>query len=174
VHGDIYHAEIFVDIRKRLPFPDESVDLILSEHLLEHVGVEHATFFLQESHRILKPGGRIRHSTPDLEFYARLYLGQTAGITLEDFWARARHIRPATPPRAVYMNEILRLYGHKFIYDFDFLASLCREAGFVDVQQVPYGISEIPELCGVERHSQVEWFRSQATLLIDARKPLAC
>ena len=173
VHGDIYHGEIYLDARKRLPFPDDSVDLIFSEHFIEHMSVKQLEFFLRESFRILKPGGYIRHSTPDLEFYVKLYLGQTTGVTLDDFWSRARHIRPTTPPHAVYMNEILRMYGHKFICDFDFLASLCLDAGFVDVKRVSYGISEIPELRGLEQHSQVEWFRSQATLLVEACKPLA-
>jgi SAM-dependent methyltransferase len=171
VHGDIFHGEIYLDATKRLPFPDNSVDLVFSEHFIEHIKLREAQFFLRECHRVLRPGGSMRHSTPDLQFYVNLYLGQTPGVTLDHFWARARHIRPVTPPPAVYMNEILRLYGHRFIFDFDYLASLCRDAGFVGVKRVAYGESEIAQFSGLEQHSRVEWFRYQATLVFEATKP---
>jgi SAM-dependent methyltransferase len=50
------------DVSEALPFPDGSVDLVLSRALLEHVdGVPQA---VQNIARVLKPGGRTLHLVP--------------------------------------------------------------------------------------------------------------
>lgn len=42
----------------QLPFPDESFDVVLSNHVIEHVGNEQAQrLHLAELHRVLKPDG---------------------------------------------------------------------------------------------------------------------
>ena len=43
--GDINHGEIYLDALKRLPFNDNCVDLIFSEHFIEHLTVEQSRFF---------------------------------------------------------------------------------------------------------------------------------
>ena len=51
-----------------IPLPDASVDLIASEHLLEHV--QDIEGLLRESHRLLKPGGRFIFTTPNFLSYS--------------------------------------------------------------------------------------------------------
>jgi predicted SAM-dependent methyltransferase len=62
------------DLRKGIPYPDQTFDVVYHSHLLEHFSKEQALIFLKECHRVLKTGGVIRVAVPDLEAIARLYL----------------------------------------------------------------------------------------------------
>lgn len=57
---------------KRLPIEDNVAELVYSSHTIEHVSDEAVQNMLNESYRILKPGGGIRLTTPNawLEFQA--------------------------------------------------------------------------------------------------------
>ena len=48
-----------------LPFPDGSAEAIFHEHLLEHLTLEAAAKLIEESHRVLRPGGVMRIAVPD-------------------------------------------------------------------------------------------------------------
>lgn len=69
IHPDIINIDIFafknIDIVadvESLPFHDASIDMIISESLLEHV--PHPELAIKEITRIIKPGGFIYLSTP--------------------------------------------------------------------------------------------------------------
>ncbi len=72
-HGD--GRRVFTwDLRRGLPFPDGSCDVVYSSHAIEHFERAGAQQFLQECRRILKHRGIIRLVAPDLEGIARAYL----------------------------------------------------------------------------------------------------
>lgn len=56
-----------VDITKRLPYGDGVADVVFIEHCLEHVNGSDAFKFMEEAHRILKPGGILRICVPHLD-----------------------------------------------------------------------------------------------------------
>ncbi len=56
--------EIVWDIREGLPFPDESVDLVWSQHMLEHLTNDEAKELLREIYRVLKIDGTTMHVVP--------------------------------------------------------------------------------------------------------------
>ncbi|MGB3309790.1 MAG: glycosyltransferase [Nodosilinea sp.] len=62
------------DLRKPVPFADETFDAVYHSHLLEHFSRSEAKPFLQECLRVLRPGGVLRVVVPDLEQIAREYL----------------------------------------------------------------------------------------------------
>jgi SAM-dependent methyltransferase len=62
------------DLRRGVPFPDQTFDAAYHSHVLEHLDREDAPGFLQECLRILKPGGILRIVVPDFEALARDYL----------------------------------------------------------------------------------------------------
>lgn len=62
------------NLRKGIPFPDQSVDGVYHSHLLEHLDRDVVPTFLAEIKRVLRPGGVHRVVVPDLEFEARRYL----------------------------------------------------------------------------------------------------
>jgi hypothetical protein len=65
---------IVYDIRKGIPFPDNSFDAVYHSHFLEHLSRKEAALFLKECFRVLKADGIIRVAVPDLEVIARYYL----------------------------------------------------------------------------------------------------
>lgn len=62
------------DLRKGLPFPDNSFDGCYSSHVLEHLTPEEAFRFVAEIFRVLRPGGIVRLVVPDFERMAKDYL----------------------------------------------------------------------------------------------------
>lgn len=62
------------DIRKPLPYPDNSVDVVYCSHVLEHLKQETTEMVLSEIFRIMKPSGIIRVLVPDLEVICKNYL----------------------------------------------------------------------------------------------------
>jgi SAM-dependent methyltransferase len=62
------------DLRKGIPFPDGTFDLVYHSHVLEHFPKQAAVDFLRECHRVLRSEGVIRVAVPDLEQITRLYL----------------------------------------------------------------------------------------------------
>lgn len=49
-----------LDIRNPLPFPDNSISVIFSEHLIEHLSKKDGLELLKECRRVLKPYAPIR------------------------------------------------------------------------------------------------------------------
>jgi SAM-dependent methyltransferase len=78
---DLYPASEEVrqaNIINGVPLADGAADFVYHSHVLEHLCREDARRFLQECHRILKPGGVLRIAVPDLEDAAREYLRNIA------------------------------------------------------------------------------------------------
>jgi len=62
------------DLRRPLPFPDNTFDVVYHSHTLEHFDAEQGLQLMRECHRVLTPRGIIRVVVPDLEQIARSYV----------------------------------------------------------------------------------------------------
>lgn len=60
-------AWVRADANARLPFADGSVDAFVSIEGIEHF--ENPSFFLRECHRVLRPGGTLVLSTPNVDSF---------------------------------------------------------------------------------------------------------
>lgn len=134
-------ADQLFDIVQRMPFEDNSVDFIFSEHFLEHISVEEAKNFLMECVRVLKVGGVIRLSTPDLAILVADYCQKRLDRWCADRWY------PGSP--AQLLNEGMRNWGHQFIYDEPELLSLFNTLHLWAERQT-YHASNYPELRNLE------------------------
>jgi predicted SAM-dependent methyltransferase len=83
-------------------FEPNSIDLLLSEHMLEHLTEDEARVAVAECYRYLKPGGLFRVAVPD------------------GYRRDPAYVREASPP-----ND-----GHKVLYNIDTLSALLQSAGF--------------------------------------------
>lgn len=135
-------ADAHADLRKPLPYNDESVNFIFNEHFIEHITREEGIAFLRECHRVLKRGGVFRVSTPDLRWLVSQYDGGKLDEWNDVGWM------PETSCRL--LNEGMRLWGHQFLYDLPELFRALREAGFSDCYQVRHRESAFSELIGLE------------------------
>lgn len=69
------HASIIQhDLKRALPFANESFHAVYNSHVLEHLPRSDGRFFIKECFRVLLPNGIVRVVVPDLETIAKLYL----------------------------------------------------------------------------------------------------
>jgi predicted SAM-dependent methyltransferase len=142
------------DLTSRLPFASASVDRVYTEHFIEHVSRDQAASVLAGCARILRPGGVLRISTPDLRMLVDEYLAGRTGEWTDQGWS------PATPCQM--LNEGLRLWGHRFVWDETELTNALLDAGFSDVTRVAWRESTHPDLADLESRS------SHGDLIVEA------
>jgi predicted SAM-dependent methyltransferase len=122
---------IDLDATKPYPFADATFDLIFSEHMIEHVTHGNGARMLAECYRVLKPKGRIRITTPDLAFLVRLYINGNDEVSRRYIeWSAASFPGVVAPEAAYVVNNYVRDWGHKFIYDEHTLTRQFENAGF--------------------------------------------
>jgi predicted SAM-dependent methyltransferase len=164
--------KIFLDATKKIRFNNKTFDYIFSEHLIEHLEYDQADEFLRECYRVLKPGGKIRISTPNLVFLINLYKNEkTEDEKKYILWA-TEHLQDCKNPAVFVINNFFRSWGHKFIYDFETLSSMLSQIGFVDVSKLEVNQSFDSALCGLESHGKVigEEFNILESLIIEASR----
>jgi predicted SAM-dependent methyltransferase len=109
-------------------FENNSIDAIYTSHVLEHF---HHTLnnelidTLQEWHRVLKPGGKLYISVPNLQVLCWLYLNP-------NLTAIERHYLM----RIIFGAQTNEYDVHKAGFDFEILAMYLEEAGFEEYEQV--------------------------------------
>ena len=60
--------------RKQLPINDNEVNLIYCSHTIEHIDDSSALFLLKECYRLLKPGGGVRFTMPNINLLYDAFL----------------------------------------------------------------------------------------------------
>ncbi len=78
VSVDAYHpaADIHADAAC-LPYPNESVETIVTSHMVEHLAEDHFLRALREWKRVLIPGGRLEIRCPNIEHYLQKWLASS-------------------------------------------------------------------------------------------------
>lgn len=130
---------LHLDATERFPFEDNLFDYIFSEHMIEHVSFTEGLFMLGECQRILKDKGRIRISTPDLQFLINLYQSNKSDIQNEYIrWSTDKFIKYAPYYDDTFViNNFVREWGHLFIYDEKTLRFSMERAGFKKIISYP-------------------------------------
>jgi predicted SAM-dependent methyltransferase len=167
------HEIVYLDARKPFPLPDDAFDFVFSEHMIEHMTYADGLQCLRECRRVLRPGGRIRIATPSLDRLIRLYDPDLDDLqrryihwALDSFVADADGYLPG-----FVLNNMLRAFGHEFVYDERTLRHALETAGLADIEDWPVGESGDPELVGLERHlHDVAEFNAYETLVLEARR----
>ncbi|HEV8441089.1 MAG TPA: methyltransferase domain-containing protein, partial [Methylomirabilota bacterium] len=60
-----YHVNYVLDARSKLPFKDETFELLYASHILEHIPWYQTDATLKEWTRVLRPGGKLQIWVPD-------------------------------------------------------------------------------------------------------------
>lgn len=146
-----------LDLRKRLPFDDNSVDAIYAGELWEHFEIGDARRLTHECYRVLKTGGVLRVCVPDGVEFWRTYLEK---FDLE--MGKSRQMRDSTELAnhvGMYFRDICTRriwfgslgHVHKWQYDELQLIDLFESAGFSSVGRRRFHESQIEDVASVER-----------------------
>jgi SAM-dependent methyltransferase len=132
-------ADIKADVRE-LPFTENSFDWIEGHHLIEHLEKEDAGKALAECLRVLRPGGRVFLSCPDL-VACTTALANSAGNP--DLWQGFA--------RAIY-GQAGQGMAHRYGYCRASLEAELSTAGFSDVEvKTMIGYRPTPSLLAIAR-----------------------
>ncbi len=163
-----------LDASLPFPLPDNCFRLVYSEHMIEHIPLEAGRGMLRECHRVLRPGGRLRIITPNLESILGLY-GPDPGDLQRRYleWSAGILKGGAWPAEAAYVvNNFMRDWGHQFVYDAAALRRGLEEAGFTDITRPALMESPEPALRGLEHAGRMpEGFLAFESLVFEAVKP---
>lgn len=133
-------------------FKEGCADACFASHVFEHLETDVcAPMFLKQCFRVLKPGGVLRLVVPDLKTLATKYLrGENLRDVLIDETKRYTGLHDTAAARFHYWCAESS-FQHKMTYDFETLKIMLSEAGFVNIKQCPFGVSEHIELRGLDR-----------------------
>jgi predicted SAM-dependent methyltransferase len=120
------HVDYVGDISDLSQFPDQSWDVIYTSHTLEHLGYQKALpRALAGIHRILRPGGKLFATVPDLDVLCRLYLHEDA--TPSDRF----HLM-----RMMFGGQIDQHDFHFVGLNAEFMVSFLSDAGFKELHKL--------------------------------------
>jgi len=148
---------ILWDLRKGVPFNNNTFDVVYHSHLLEHIDKTNAPVFLKECFRVLKPNGIIRIAVPDLQSIINRYNSAVSRLengdmkafsdhrksTYELFDQMVRKETTGTEEQRFALRFIERIVRgnaakvgelHRWMYDEYSLRELLLDVGFENVQ----------------------------------------
>lgn len=145
---------IIADATKKLPFPDSSMSVVYSSHMLEHLDKEQAKLFLSEAYRILIPKtGILRIVVPDIKILVDRYIADGDANALI-----ANTSLTHVTPNGIASKLIYLLNGgreHKWMYDGRSLVHLLARMNFKSPEVVPAGQTFIPNPGGLDLYERV-------------------
>lgn len=121
-------VDVVADVLQGLPFPDHEFDVIVSIHVLPEIPYRQLDAALRELRRILKPGGTLRLSLPDMDKAIRAYLERDV-----DYF----FLIPDEQVQCLSGKMIVQLLWHgvsRSMFTAEFIQELLARNGFVDIR----------------------------------------
>jgi len=129
-----------MDLSNPLPFPDASVSMIFSEHLIEHMPKNKGLRFLKECYRVLRAGGTMRFGWPDFSKHIEAY--NTKDKKYRE--GMLKHMKPGIVGTwDEFFADLLYSWGHRYMYTPELLTEFFKAAGFEKVKIKKYGQSSL-------------------------------
>jgi predicted SAM-dependent methyltransferase len=142
-----------------IPHQENSVEVIYSSHMLEHLDRYQASKFLAEVRRVLRPGGILRLALPDIRKKVDGYLASG------DADAFMEQMLVCVPISRLKM-ALVGPRHHLWMYDAKSLAKLLEQHGFTGIQEMKPGETCIPNPANLNLRE-----REGESLYIEARAP---
>ena len=154
------------NLLKNWPIASDSVQFIAGSHFIEHLDLNDGIRFVEESFRVLKKGGRIRLSCPDMELYARNYVNGERKFFDHPLIREWCAFKAAQTPGQIFIAKAYDSGGaHKWFYDFASLKNILERAGFSEIKKVTRLEGRVPDLEKLEPPA-----RELETLYVEALK----
>ena len=166
VHQDHGASWLNYNLLKPWPIENNSIELIAGSHFIEHLDLNDGIKFLGEAFRVLRPGGTIRLSCPDLEIYANRYVKRDKAFFDHKLIREWCAFKKAETPGEIFIAKAYDSGGsHKWFYDFDSLKHILGSAGFTGIKKCGRLEGVVPDLETIEPPG-----RELETLYVEAVK----
>jgi SAM-dependent methyltransferase len=135
------------DVRRGLPFKDNSVKLMFASHVLEHFTSLESAKLLAEIYRVLEEGGVLRVVVPDLDIHIGKFTTGASNF-FSDFYHMGGHWQgniTDTFLMLFYSDPAFNGGCHKYAYNFENLSYRLEQAGFKGIRRSGYMRSAVPE-----------------------------
>ncbi len=160
-------ADITIDLEKELlPFEDESVDTLVCISAINYFTLKRGFEIIKDVYRVMKQDGIVRFATQDLRVLAQKYLDRD-----EEFFFQKLENGEDRFPGITFADKFSHwFYGFetggkscKYVYDYETISLLFKEAGFEIIEEKKYLESEISEIKLIDNRPEQMFF-------IEARK----
>lgn len=123
---DLPQVDLVFDIRQRFPIDDGVIAEIFSAATLEHFRERDNLHILREFFRILRHGGTLHISTPDLEAIAKGILdGEDLSVINQHLFGK-------------YKGDTTEDYDlHRWMYPAPKMMEVLKDIGLTDIEQIP-------------------------------------
>jgi predicted SAM-dependent methyltransferase len=125
------HTHFTADFEQPLPIQSDEFDAVLCHFCLEHLRFTKVLGFLQECHRVLKPGGVALFATPNLERQVEWIKDHPDGWNGKPLFEAASEL--------IFGSQDYPENCHRSCMTPSILSGLFMAAGFTDVKVEPYG-----------------------------------
>lgn len=166
-NGDAGEPEILADITKHIPLKDSSVDLIFSRATLEHLTYPELINHFLECHRLIKKGGHIRMSVPDMDIMIKNYLNKQEDLNEAINNSEVSPILPIENHTDLFISRIL-YHDHYYLHNFDTLSRALKKTGFNNIKKVKPGETEVQDVA--EELYKAEIRRESWEVMIEAQR----
>ena len=149
--ADLAGIDIRCDVVGGLPFADNSIDCISTQHALQYVELYDQWKALDEQRRVLKPGGVLRLCLPDLDQAIAAYQGGQRDY----FYSHDRRTISGE-----FIAQVLG-WGHaKTLFTYEFAEELVVDVGFRSCHRVGYRetVSRYPEIVELDDREGESFF----------------
>lgn len=169
----VFKSPCFLDVTRPFPIEDAQFDYVFTEHLIEHLTFKEGQNLLRESYRVLKPGGKIRVACPDLMKVIGLYAAPKTE-------ARQQYIKHCVDcsladigiyNECFVINNAVRNWGHKFLYDEQTMKLAMERVGFKDAVRCEVCVSTDRAFQNLESFGPGFEAKVYETIVMEASKP---
>lgn len=139
------------DVVAGLPMDSQSVDLVYSSHMLEHLSLEDLKLALAEIKRVLKPGGVFRAVLPDLAVSIDEYINNDKASAGTQF-LKDTILGIERRPNGISgkLRSLLGNSNHLWMWDYKGIQEELNLAGFSNISRCYYNDSGVPDFSEVE------------------------
>lgn len=154
------------DLNLGIPTKNNSIKNIYNSHFIEHLNLREGIKFYQEAFRVLKKGGIIRTSCPDLEKYAKKYIERDQNFYNNNYIKKFCYYPEAKTPGEIFIAKAYDdINKHAWFYDIESLTHLMKEAGFKKIEKKEVHQSQIKDIKEIEPK-----YRAIESLYVEAKK----
>jgi SAM-dependent methyltransferase len=151
------------DITSRLRWADNSIDVIFTEHVVEHINFFQAIGFMRESLRVLKPGGIFRCVAPMVDIFTNPFKWSPEVLKRYTQEQMAPYYKAeidalsglgltlATDIRPWLVDFLVRKHGHQFCWTSELMRDVLLKLGFSAAEVASPGKSFFDQATCIER-----------------------